>query len=181
MTSAAGTDCGLGIEARCRALLSEGEAAERLYRESVERLARIRLRPDLARAHLLYGEWLRRERRRTEVCEQLRTAHSMLKAMGVEAFAERARDELQATGKTARKRPAAMGIDKLTAHEAQIARLARDGLTNLEIGARLFLSARTHGPVPPGQHLRQTRYQLPQPRPSGTRASIRRSVGTGCS
>ena len=103
MTSAAGTDCGLGIEARCRALLSEGEAAERLYRG--RHLARIRLRPDLARAHLLYGEWLRRERRRTEVCEQLRTAHSMLKAMGVEAFAERARDELQATGKTARKRP----------------------------------------------------------------------------
>jgi hypothetical protein len=91
MTSAAGTDWGLGIEARCRALLSEGEAAERLYRESVERLARTRLRPDLARAHLLYGEWLRRERRRTEAREQLRTAHSMLKAMGVEAFAERAR------------------------------------------------------------------------------------------
>ena len=109
MTSAAGTDYELGIEARCRALLSEGEAAERLYRESVERLARTRLRPDLARAHLLYGEWLRRERRRTEAREQLRTAHSMLKAMGVEAFAERARGELQATGETVRRRPAATG------------------------------------------------------------------------
>jgi DNA-binding CsgD family transcriptional regulator len=143
MTSAAGTDWALGIEARCRALLSEGEAADRLYRESVERLARTRLRPDLARARLLYGEWLRRERRRIEAREQLRTAHGMLKAMGAEAFAERARGELQATGETARRRPAAAGIGELTAHEAQIARLARDGLANPEIGARLFLSART--------------------------------------
>jgi DNA-binding CsgD family transcriptional regulator len=123
-------------------MLSEGEAAERPYRESVERLARTRLRPDLARAHLLYGEWLRRERRRTEAREQLRTAHSMLKAMGMEAFAERARGELQATGETARKRTVATRIE-LTAQEAQIARLARDGLSNPEIGARLFLSPRT--------------------------------------
>jgi DNA-binding CsgD family transcriptional regulator len=143
MTSASGTDWALGIEARCRALLSEGEAADRLYRESIERLASTRLRPDLARAHLLYGEWLRRERRRTEARGQLRTAHGMFEAMGMEAFADRAGRELRATGETARKRTAAAGNAELTAHEAQIARLARDGLTNPEIGARLFLSPRT--------------------------------------
>jgi len=143
MTSASGTDWALGIETRCRALLSEGEAAERLYRESVERLARTRLRPDLARAHLLFGEWLRRERRRTEAREQLRTAHNMLATMGMQAFAERARRELRATGESARRRTAAAGTNQLTAHEAQIARLARDGMSNPEIGARLFLSPRT--------------------------------------
>jgi DNA-binding CsgD family transcriptional regulator len=143
MTSASGTDWALGIEARCRALLSEGETADRLYRESIERLSRTRLRPDLARAQLLYGEWLRRERRRTEARTQLRAAHGMLEAMGMEAFADRARRELQATGETARKRPAVAGNEELTAHEAQIARLARDGLTNSQIGARLFLSPRT--------------------------------------
>jgi DNA-binding CsgD family transcriptional regulator len=139
---AGGTDWGLGIEARCRALLSEGEEAERLYREAIERLGRTRLRPDVARAHLLYGEWLRRQRRRGEAREELRPAHSMLEEMGLEAFAARARRELQATGETARKRTVAASIE-LTAQEAQIARLARDGLSNPEIGARLFLSPRT--------------------------------------
>jgi DNA-binding CsgD family transcriptional regulator len=141
---AGGTDWGLGIQARCRALLSEGEEAERLYREAIERLGRTRLRPDLARAHLLYGEWLRRGRRRGEAREQLRTAHGMLEAIGMEAFAARARRELRATGETARKRTvAAAGDGELTVQEGQIARLARDGLSNPEIGARLFLSPRT--------------------------------------
>jgi DNA-binding CsgD family transcriptional regulator len=140
---AGGTDWGLGIEARCRALLSEGEAAERLYMEVIGRLGRTRLRPDLARAHLLYGEWLRRGRRRGEARAQLRTAHGMLDAIGMEAFAARARRELRATGETARKRAVAAADGELTAQEAQIARLARDGLSNPEIGARLFLSPRT--------------------------------------
>jgi DNA-binding CsgD family transcriptional regulator len=139
---AGGTDWGLGLEARSRALVSEGDEAERLYREAIERLGRTRLRPDLARAHLLYGEWLRRQRRRGEARGPLRTAHSMLEEMGLEAFAGRARRELQATGETARKRTVAASIE-LTAQEAQIARLARDGLSNPEIGARLFLSPRT--------------------------------------
>ena len=136
------TEWALGMEARIRALLSEGEAAEKLYRESIERLGRTRVRAELARAHLLYGEWLRRERRRADAREQLRTAHDMLDAMGIEAFAARARRELQATGETARKRTVGTG-DELTPQEAQIARLARDGLSNLEIGTRLFISPRT--------------------------------------
>ena len=142
-TQAGGTDFGLGVEARCRALLSDGEAAESLYREAIDRLGRTRLRPELARAHLLYGEWLRREHRHGDAREQLRTAHRMLEAMGAEAFAERARRELRATGETARKRTAVAMNEELTAQEAQIARLARDGLSNPEIGARLFISART--------------------------------------
>ena len=141
-TTAAGTDWALGIEARCRALLSEGDAAEHLYREAVERLGRTRLRPELARAHLLYGEWLRREGRRVEAREQLRTAHELLAAIGMAAFAERARRELLATGERVRKRTVETR-DELTAQEEQIARLARDGLSNPEIGARLFLSPRT--------------------------------------
>jgi DNA-binding CsgD family transcriptional regulator len=132
----------LGIEARARALLSEGEAADRLYRESIAHLGRTRVRVQLARGHLLYGEWLRRERRRVDAREQLRTAHDMLDAMGIEAFAERARRELLATGETARKRTVETR-DELTAQEAQIARLARDGLSNPEIGTRLFISPRT--------------------------------------
>jgi DNA-binding CsgD family transcriptional regulator len=136
------TDWVLGIEAQVRALLSDGEDAERLYRESIARLGRTRIRAQLARSHLLYGEWLRRERRRTDAREQLRTAHDMLDAMGVRAFAERARRELAATGETARKRTMETSSE-LTAQEAQVARLARDGLSNAQIGARLFISPRT--------------------------------------
>jgi DNA-binding CsgD family transcriptional regulator len=141
-TQSGRTDWGLGVEARSRALLSEGETADRLYLEAIDRLGRTGMRPDLARAHLLYGEWLRRQRRRGEARVQLRTAHSLLDAMGVEGFAARARRELRATGETARKRSAATML-RLTAQEAQIARLAREGLSNPEIGARLFLSPRT--------------------------------------
>jgi DNA-binding CsgD family transcriptional regulator len=132
----------LGIEARIRALLSGGDAAERLYRESIDRLGRTRVRVELARGHLLYGEWLRRQRRRVDAREQLHTAHEMLATMGVEAFADRARRELLATGETVRKRTVETR-DELTAQEAQIARLARDGLSNPEIGTRLFISPRT--------------------------------------
>ena len=136
------TEFALGIEARCRALLSDGAAADELYHEAIERLRRTRLRPELARAHLLYGEWLRRGNRRADARVQLRTAHEMLAAIGMEAFAERARQELAATGEKVRKRTVETR-DDLTAQERQIARLARDGLSNPEIGARLFLSART--------------------------------------
>jgi DNA-binding CsgD family transcriptional regulator len=143
ITTTSGTDWALGIEARSRALLNAGDAAERLYRESIERLGRTRIRADLARAHLLYGEWLRRERRRVDARAQLRIAHEMLDAMGMDAFAERARRELSATGETARKRTVTSTDQELTAQEAQVARMARDGLSNPEIGARLFISART--------------------------------------
>jgi ATP/maltotriose-dependent transcriptional regulator MalT len=136
------TDWALGIEARLRALLGEGEVAEGLYRESIARLARTRVRVELARAHLLYGEWLRRENRRVDAREQLRTAHELFASMGAEAFADRARRELLATGETVRKRTADTR-GELTAQEAQIARLARDGLSNPEIGTRLFISPRT--------------------------------------
>jgi DNA-binding CsgD family transcriptional regulator len=136
------TEWALGIEARVRALLSEGGVAECLYLESIARLGRTRVRAELARAHLLYGEWLRRERRRVDAREQLHAAHGMLDAMGTEAFAERARRELLATGETARKRTVETS-DQLTAQEAQVARLARDGLSNPEIGTRLFISVPT--------------------------------------
>jgi DNA-binding CsgD family transcriptional regulator len=142
MTQPSGNDPALGIEARCRALLSDGTDADDLYREAIDRLGLTRLRPELARAHLLYGEWLRREGRRVEAREQLRTGHDMLAAIGMEAFAERARRELIATGGKVRRR----GIettDHLTPQEEQIARLAGDGRTNPEIAAQLFLSART--------------------------------------
>ena len=141
-TGAAGTDWALGIEARSRALLSDSQEAERLYREAIERLARTRIRAELARAHLLYGEWLRRQKRRLDAREQLRIAHQMLATMGMDAFAQRAARELGASGETARKR-SGQSLDHLTAREAQIARLARDGLSNPEIGARLFISPRT--------------------------------------
>ena len=141
-TQPCGTDLALGIEARSRALLSDGAAADDLYREAIDRLRRTRLRPELARAHLLYGERLRREGRRVDAREQLRTAHAMFAAIGMEAFAERARRELLATGERVRKRTLETSAE-LTAQEALIARLARDGLSNPEIGARLFLSART--------------------------------------
>ena len=141
-TQPAATDFGLGIEARSRAVLSEGEAAEGLHREAIDRLSRARLHPELARAHLFYGEWLRREGRRMEAREQLRIAREMLGAIGMEAFAERARVELLATGEKVRKRTVETR-DELTAQERQIARLARDGLSNPEIGVRLFISPRT--------------------------------------
>ena len=136
------TDFGLGLEARCRALVSQGQAAEGRFREAIERLGRAQMRTELARAHLLYGEWLRRETRRVDARAQLRTAHEMLDAMGMAAFAERARRELVATGELVRRRTV-KAPSTLTAQEALIARLARDGRTNPEIGAQLFLSART--------------------------------------
>jgi DNA-binding CsgD family transcriptional regulator len=141
-TRASGTDWALGIEAGSRALLSDGPDAERLYCEAIDRLARTRGVVHLARARLLYGEWLRRENRRVDARGQLRAAHEVFSDIGAEGFAERARHELVATGETARKRtddaPAV-----LTPQEAHIARLARDGLSNPEIGAQLFISPRT--------------------------------------
>jgi DNA-binding CsgD family transcriptional regulator len=141
-TQAAGTEVALGIEARSRALLSDGEPAERLYREAIKRLGGTRMRTALVRAHLLYGEWLRRENRRGNAREQLRTAYDGFSAMGMEAFAERTRRELLATGETVHKRTVQARYE-LTAQEMQIARLAGDGLSNPEIAAQLFLSART--------------------------------------
>ena len=144
LTLPSGTAWGLGVAARSRALLSEGDEAERLYREAIGHLSSAPARTELARAHLLYGEWLRRQRRRRDAREQLRTARDMLEAMGMDAFAERAGRELRATGETARKRTAATARDEeLTGQEAHIARLAREGLSNPEIGTRLFISART--------------------------------------
>jgi DNA-binding CsgD family transcriptional regulator len=142
MTGASGTEWALGIEARSRALLSDGHRAEPLYREAIERLGRTRISTDLARARLVYGEWLRRGRRRTEARGQLRTAQEMFTATGAEAFAERAHRELMAAGAKAARRTVA-GRSQLTAREAQIARLAGDGLSNPEISTRLFLSPRT--------------------------------------
>src|SRR5580658_2554593 len=156
-----GTDWGLGIEARSRALLAEGQAADEAYREAIDRLGRTQLRPELARAHLLYGEWLRRENRRADAREQLRTAHSLFDEIGMEAFAERARKELLATGETARKRTVSAAVEasrELTPQEMQVARLARDGLSNPEIGARLFISSHT------------VQYHLSRSSPSSTSA-----------
>jgi DNA-binding CsgD family transcriptional regulator len=141
-TRAAGTELALGVEARSRALLSEGALAEQLYREAVDRLGRTRVALELARGHLLHGEWLRRHRRRIDARDQLRAARDMFTSMGAEAFAARAARELLATGETARKRSAETR-DELTAQETQIAQFARDGLSNIEIGARLFISPRT--------------------------------------
>jgi DNA-binding CsgD family transcriptional regulator len=141
-TGASGTDWALGVEARSRALLTDGEAAEPLYREAIQRLERTRVRVELARAHLVYGEWLRRERRRLDAREQLRTAHELFTEFGMEAFAERARVELEATGEHARKRSDETR-DDLTPREAQISRLAAGGATNQEIAAQLFISPST--------------------------------------
>ena len=141
-TQPCGNDWALGIDARCRALLSDGAAADDLYREAIERLRRTRLQPELARAHLVYGEWLRRESRRVDAREQLRAAQEMFATIGMEAFAARAHNELQASGEKVRKRTVETR-DDLTAQEWQIARLARDGLSNPEIGTRLYLSPRT--------------------------------------
>ena len=123
-------------------LLSEGETAERRYLEAIERLDRTEIRVELARAHLVFGEWLRREGRRVDAREQLHAAHEMCTTIGMEAFAERARSELLATGEKVRKRSVETR-DDLTAQEWQIARFARDRLSNPEIAARLFLSPRT--------------------------------------
>ncbi|WP_052359439.1 AAA family ATPase [Actinoplanes friuliensis] len=147
LTESAGpcdTDWAQGTLARCRALLSESSAAEGHFRTAVERLGRTELRPELARAHLLYGEWLRRDRRRIEAREQLRTAYEMFVLIGMEAFAERARRELLATGETVRKRRVeAAAPDQLTPQERQIAVLVREGFSNPEVATRLFISPRT--------------------------------------
>ena len=142
MARASGTDWVVGVEVRSRALISEGDDADNLYRVAIERLTHTRLRLELARAHLLYGEWLRRERRRLAAREQLGTAVEMFTGMGTEAFAGRAERELVATGEHARRRSVETRED-LTPQEDQIARLARDGLSNAEIGARLFISQHT--------------------------------------
>jgi DNA-binding CsgD family transcriptional regulator len=141
-TAVAEVDWAAGLRARSQALVAGRDEAEPLYREAIERLGSTGLRPDLARAHLLYGEWLRRENRRLEARAQLRAAHEQFVGIGMEAFAERARFELLATGEKVRRR-SAEASDELTPQELQIARLARDGLSNPEIGARLFLSPRT--------------------------------------
>lgn len=141
-TEASETDWALGILARSRAMLGDGEIAEHSYREAIERLGRTRLRPELARSQLLYGEWLRRANRRVDAREQLRAAHEAFVSMGVDGFGERARRELVATGEKVRSRRPETG-DELTHQEEQIARLASDGLTNPEIAAQLFLSPRT--------------------------------------
>jgi DNA-binding CsgD family transcriptional regulator len=138
-TRASGTEWALGIEARCRALLSDDES---LYLESVERLGRSRAAVELARSRLLYGEWLRRENRRVDAREQLRAAHEMFSGMGAAAFAERARRELSATGETVRKRTVETA-GELTTQETQVARLAAQGRTNPEIAALLYISPRT--------------------------------------
>jgi DNA-binding CsgD family transcriptional regulator len=173
-TSAAGTDWALGIQARSRALLADGGPAEPLYLEAIERLGRTRVRMELARAHLVYGEWLRRENRRADARRQLRAAHDMFGRFGAGAFAERARRELQATGETVRKRTMDLR-EALTAQEAQVARLAAEGHTNPEIGAQLYISHRTAE-----YHLhkvfsklgissrRQLRHYLAQPEPHTT-------------
>jgi ATP/maltotriose-dependent transcriptional regulator MalT len=142
MTRASGTELALGIEAGRRALLRDDNAAEDLYREAIERLDHTRIRVELARARLHYGEWLRRRGRRVDARTQLRTACEAFTAMGVDAFGDRARHELLATGETVRRRrPETVG--DLTTQEAHIARLAADGFTNPEIGAQLYLSSRT--------------------------------------
>jgi DNA-binding CsgD family transcriptional regulator len=142
MTSVSGTDWGLGIAARSGALLAKGEPAEELYVEAIERLGRTRIAVDLARAHLLYGEWLRRERRRIDARKELKVAHELLAGFGMEAFAERARVELEATGERARKRTTDTS-DQLTPQELQVALIAAEGSTNREIAAQLFISPNT--------------------------------------
>jgi DNA-binding CsgD family transcriptional regulator len=142
MARACGTDWIIGVEARARALVADPDDADELYRHAIERLAQTRLHAEVARAHLLYGEWLRRDRRRSDARDQLRRAQDLFTSIGMEAFAARATRELRATGETARKRTPETR-DDLTAQEVQIAQFARDGLSNTEIGARLFISPRT--------------------------------------
>jgi ATP/maltotriose-dependent transcriptional regulator MalT len=142
LTQVAGTEWALGIEARCAAMLSADAIAEGLYRDAIKRLGHCRVALDLARAHLLYGEWLRRRGRRVDAREQLRSARARFVEMGAEAFAQRAERELLATGETARKRTIETG-DELTPHEARIARMARDGASNQDIATQLFVSRKT--------------------------------------
>jgi tetratricopeptide (TPR) repeat protein len=185
-TQAGGTDWGLGVEARCRALVSDGQAAEDLYREAIERLRRTRLRPELARAHLLYGEWLRRQNRRTDARQQLRTAHDLLSDIGMEAFAERARRELAATGGNCLQahRPGHRQGQPGADHPGSSGRPARSRRPVQPRDRRPAVHQRPHRLVPPGQGLRQPRHHLPQPAPSraarrpGTRASNRQSAGS---
>jgi DNA-binding CsgD family transcriptional regulator len=142
MTRASGTDWALGIEARARALVSDGKAADSRYREAIGYLGRTRLRVELGRTQLVYGEWLRRQRRIRDAREQLRRAYTLFTDVGMEAFAERARAELRATGAHTRKR--AIGTPEvLTAQEALIARLASQGASNPQIAAQLFISPAT--------------------------------------
>jgi len=145
IASSAGTEWGLGLLARSRALLTTGRSAESAYQEAIERLGRTRMRMDLARAQLVYGEWLRRAGRRQDARGQLRTAYKMFTTAGAEAFAERAGRELAATGEVLDERTGRgiVGRDSLTAQEAHIAELAGSGLTNAEIGAQMFLSQHT--------------------------------------
>jgi DNA-binding CsgD family transcriptional regulator len=152
--SPSATDWGLGVEARSKALLAADRDAESLYQEAIDRLERTRMRVDLARSLLAYGEWLRRKRRRLDAREQLRRAHELFIEFGMEAFAERARAELEATGEHVRKR-VAEDRDDLTPQEAQISRLVADGATNVEIASRLFISANTVD-----YHLRKTYRKL---------------------
>ena len=159
-TQASDADWALGINARARALLSEGEAAERLYRESIDRLRRTGSGPELARGRLLYGEWLRRANRRVDAREQLRSAHDAFVAMGADGFAERARHELLATGEKVRQRRD-RHARRADAQEEHIARLARDGLTNPEIGAAA-LPQPAHSRMAPAQGVHQARDQLTQ-------------------
>jgi ATP/maltotriose-dependent transcriptional regulator MalT len=142
MARVSGTDWALGVAARSEALFVADQRAEELYVEAVDRLGRSGMAVDLARARLLYGEWLRRQRRRLDARAQLRTAHDLFSDFGMEAFAERARVELEATGEHARKR-SADSLGQLTPQEAQISRLVTQGNTNREIAAQLFISANT--------------------------------------
>jgi DNA-binding CsgD family transcriptional regulator len=142
MTRASSTDWALGLAARCRGMLSEGDSAEHAYREAIERLNHTQVRGELARAYLVYGEWLRRENRRIDSRQQLRIAHEMFTEIGAHAFAQRSAHELAATGETVRKRRLDT-VSELTAQEAQISRLVSEGLSNAEIAGRMFISPRT--------------------------------------
>ena len=172
-TSIAQTDWAQGIYARSRALVSDGAGAERLYREAIERLGRTGFRSELARAHLLFGEWLRREGRRAEARDQLRTAHNMLDAIGMRAFADRARRELLATGETVRKRTADTS-DPLTPKRPRSPGWPERAV---EPGDRRpAVPQPAHRRVPPGQGLHQARYQLP-PSAAATRCPTAATTG----
>ena len=175
-TSIGQTDWGQGIYARSRALLSDGEDAERWYREAVDRLSRTGFRPELARAHLLHGEWLRREGRRAKARAQLRSAHDMFAAIGMQAFAERARRELLATGETARRRTADRR-DQLTPQRGPD-RAAGPGRLVQPGDRRPAVPQPAHRRVPPGQGLHQAHHHLPPPTAAGAaRQRPRRADG----